>query len=158
MTTKNENDPLRLICGEPFTTDDERRFWAKVDLTGGGELTDCWPWAAAKSGNRYGYFWLNGEARGAHKIAYELVCGPVPEGMLVRHGPCANKRCVNPSHLTVGTKAQNEADTRLGWWREGIPLSAWPISPRERETVNALLAGLMAEDAEAGEFGEGADQ
>jgi hypothetical protein len=47
----------------------------------------------------------------AHRIAYELECGPVPEGMFVLHR-CDNPPCVRVSHLFLGTRADNLADMR----------------------------------------------
>lgn len=77
--------------------DPEVRFWRKVDKTG-----DCWIWTAALNGpdkaHGYGQAYFRGKVRGAHRIAYELTVGPIPEGMHLDH-LCRNPRCVNPAHL-----------------------------------------------------------
>ena len=56
----------------------------------------------------------------ARRIAYELAKGTIPDGLVVRHGPCASgnkgkRLCVNPGHLAVGSRRQNNADKDKGW-------------------------------------------
>lgn len=61
--------------------------------------------------NRSGHvrIWRDGVAVGVHRIAYELANGSVPAGLIVRH-TCDVPRCIEPSHLLVGTHADNAAD------------------------------------------------
>lgn len=78
------------------------RFWSKVDTSG-----DCWEWLAYRQPDGYGTFKLNGSMRLAHRIAYELVKGPIPEGLQLDH-LCRNRGCVNPSHLEPVTLIENQ--------------------------------------------------
>jgi len=77
------------------------RFWSKVDKTG-----DCWEWHAKVASNGYGHFWLEGRNRLAHRVAYEMVVGPIAEGLQLDH-LCRNPRCVRPDHLEPVTARVN---------------------------------------------------
>lgn len=57
----------------------------------------------------YGSIRINKKAERAHRVAYELEVGPIPEGLILRH-TCDTPRCVNPSHLIPGTKRENAQD------------------------------------------------
>lgn len=103
--------------------DPETRFWAKVDRT-----DDCWTWTAATTGSGYGRFGHQ-NARGgwvaAHRFAYELANGPIPDGMFVCH-KCDNPPCVNPSHLFLGTHQDNMRDMDAKGRRRGKELTHCP--------------------------------
>lgn len=78
------------------------RFWAKVQKGDG-----CWLWMAAKDKWGYGKFKVESRRqRVAHRVAYELVRGPVPDGLELDH-LCRNPSCVNPEHLEPVTSAEN---------------------------------------------------
>lgn len=95
----------------------DQRFWPKVDQDGSlpadrPELGQCWLWTAATSRGGYGYFGLGTLAEGnrrvvpAHRVAYELTIGPIPESLELDH-LCRNRRCVNPVHLEPVTRKEN---------------------------------------------------
>lgn len=82
-----------------------KRFWQKVDKNGPAE---CWPWIAGRGGTNqeYGMFYVGKRHTTAHRVAYELLVGPVPDGLQLDH-LCRNKICVNPSHLEPVTSKVN---------------------------------------------------
>jgi len=92
------------------------RFWEKVDKNGPvpyhcPELGRCWIWTAAQFGTKgYGAFKVGvGKQRRAHRVAWELVHGPVTEGKDILHR-CDNRLCVRADHLFEGTPLINSHD------------------------------------------------
>ena len=84
----------------------EERFWANVEKT-----ESCWLWNAATNGNGNGHFLVNGRKTYAYRFAWELLRGPIPDGMVIDHDNpdygCGNPRCVNPDHLEPVTQKVN---------------------------------------------------
>lgn len=107
------------------------KFWARVYVHEGEDA--CWTWTGPK--NTYtgrGLFSGPHKLVQAHRFAYELWAGPIPEGMLVLH-TCDNggNGCVNPSHLYVGTQADNMRDRKE---RSGPYVNGRQKGPKEKLT------------------------
>jgi hypothetical protein len=100
----------------------EQRFWAKVTKT-----DECWLWTGCLARGGYGHFWNGTRQVGAHRYAYELLVGPIPEGMQLDHRLTCPKRCVNPAHLRPATNKQNQENRQVlgvylanGYWRAEV--------------------------------------
>src|SRR3990167_4061840 len=95
-----------------WTANDPERFWSKVDRSGGPDA--CWPWLKGRMYYGYGLFFIRkGKGKvinkSAHRSAWELTHGAIPKGLFVLHS-CDNPPCCNPSHLRLGTQADNIKD------------------------------------------------
>ncbi len=71
----------------------EERLWEKVDKT-----ETCWLWTASKNPLGYGWFGVGKKVRLAHRVVYEFVVGPIPDGLELDH-LCRTPSCVRPDHL-----------------------------------------------------------
>ncbi len=77
------------------------RFESKVERT-----DTCWLWVGATNSRGYGCWGVEGVSHLAHRVAYEVLVGPIPEGLTIDH-LCFNKLCVNPAHLEPVTRREN---------------------------------------------------
>lgn len=110
------------------------RFWAKYAQAANG----CLEWQGARDRMGYGSFGLDGRIQSAHRIAYTLRHGPIPEGMCVLHR-CDNPPCGLDDHLFLGTKADNSADCYRKK-RANHPAGEVHPRPSARLTVVAVRA------------------
>lgn len=86
----------------------EERFWEKVNKS-----AECWEWTASLTRGGYGQFHVrvNGKwaPRRVHRVAWEFVNGPIPDGLYLCH-KCDNRKCLRPDHMFLGTAADNSKD------------------------------------------------
>lgn len=107
------------------------RLWPKINKEGPipafrPDLGPCWIWTGARHRHSgYGYFGVaKGDIRVAHRVVYEILVGPIPDGLDLDH-LCRVTSCCNPSHLEPVTGAENvrRAYAAKGECRRGHPFS-----------------------------------
>lgn len=84
------------------------KFWERLDTTGS---TGCWEWPGTRINDGYGQVQMRGKRWYAHRLAYTLTFGQIPDGLMVCHH-CDNPPCCRPDHLFLGTCLDNKADQR----------------------------------------------
>lgn len=128
------------------------RFWSKVD-----KADDCWIWTGGKTYGGYGVFCLDGQMRRAHRIAWIITNGPIPDGMEVLHR-CDNPPCVNPAHLCLGTHQDNMDDmARKGrgnhFGTRGEQNGKARLTTRDIRLIREMVGSGMTHKAAARQFG-----
>ena len=92
---------------QDFTLKEKLLFNVKLDRE-----TRCWEWQGRKDPDGYGTLSVGDFPVRAHRTMYEVVKGPIPDGLLVCH-KCDNPSCCNPEHLFLGTTSDNNKDKTL---------------------------------------------
>jgi hypothetical protein len=101
------------------------RLWRRIDRSSGADA--CWLWRGATNG-KYGTLRakINGVRQHiyAHRLAYEMVVGKIPDDIMVCH-KCDVPLCCNPGHLWLGTQRENLADARAKGRARNPPPTDW---------------------------------
>jgi hypothetical protein len=125
------------------------RFWSKVHKT-----PSCWLWTSSRIKNWHGTFSVHGYPRYAHRVAWELANGPIPDGLQVLHR-CDEPICVRPDHLFLGTQADNLKDAAKKE-RFHVPRPNHhrrTLSDTDVERIKMLRASGLTLEAIGAEFG-----
>lgn len=129
--------PLAPLTGKALSV--MERFEANVDRT---SATGCHNWTGVPNSSGYGQIYINKKNVKAHRVAYEIAKGPIPDGMLVDHS-CHNRLCVNPDHLRVVDRSGN-AQNREGATAttfSGVRGVSWS-APHERWVAGVTIKGV----------------
>ena len=112
----------------------ESRYKSYVGAKG---VSGCMIWKGPKDhSDGYGVMKWKGVGRRAHRIAYEMANGRIPDGMCICH-TCDTRLCVNPDHLFLGTSQDNQIDKlRKGRGARGVMN---PNAVLTEEKVRAIL-------------------
>lgn len=105
-------------------------------------MSGCWLWVGCGMGAGYGSIWDpdRGEKIGAHVASYRLHCGEIPDGLVVRHR-CDVRCCVNPEHLELGSRLDNQSDMVVrGRSTRGTKNPMARLSPADVQTIRRRLA------------------
>ena len=95
----------RLVPCDPRLTPAERLVhYTRID-----PLSGCHIWHGSINHAGYGKLNVRNKSLAAHRLAWSLKHGPIPEGMILCHR-CDVRRCCNPDHLVLGTRGDNMAD------------------------------------------------
>lgn len=109
---------MKIVAGE---------FWSKIERS-----EYCWLWQGTRTRAGYGSF----RKIHAHRVAWELTYGPIPQGLCVCHH-CDNPPCVRPGHLFLGTQADNIRDAV----RKGrMPGNPTPCTEKNKERFRTIYA------------------
>jgi hypothetical protein len=116
---------IACTCGTIFSPKNSKQklcSWRcrfKAILARSANVGDCVEWPMQPGCNGYGQFTIDGWNTTSHVTAYRYFYGEIPAGMVVMHS-CDNRMCINPDHLSLGTRSENIKDM----WSKGRQRSA----------------------------------
>jgi hypothetical protein len=129
-----------------------QRLDHRTDKSGGPDA--CWPWIGANIAARYGVIHWEGKRQLAHRLTWRETRGPIPPGLHILH-KCDNPPCCNPSHLFLGTSADNHRDmvSKGRAWTAGLRGEAHGCAKLTEAKVREIRAAKGSQEAIAAQFG-----
>ena len=113
----------------------------------------CWEWLMFLNHAGYGQCTINNRRWLAHRYVYSTVVADIPEDLIIMH-TCDNPKCVRPSHLRLGTHAQNQHDKiAKGKGNEGERNAHAKFTQAQVESIRARVAAGERAIRIAEEFG-----
>ena len=124
--------------------DEKARFLSKVKEVSSG----CHEWQAGLHRDGYGKFQFRGKTKQAHRVAYTLFVGSIPDERWILH-KCDNRLCVNPEHLFLGDSIENIEDMDS----KGRRGTKCPFTEDDARTIKSLLAQGISQQKIANAYG-----
>lgn len=131
-----------------LTERDINNFWSHVIKRGEDE---CWIWDAWTDKDGYGSFSAYNRRAPAHRIAWILINGAIPNGLYLLHS-CDNPPCVNTKHLYLGDQTQNIVEASSKGRIPGNRLRGY-LSPEQVREIRRRVANGEKQADMAREFG-----
>lgn len=140
---------VRLVPGEPFGA---LTMFNRIKGTGLSDVlerrihleteTGCWVWRGARQKSGYGNVKMNKRHHGVHRLVFEILRGPVPNGLVLHHR-CTNKPCCNPDHLEPVTQSENRRRHWAGEPTEEDRMKPWQPIETAPTDEGADLIGFV---------------